>query len=136
MDTFNRILSGGGFWSGDTMSKNALALTDPNTMTTTFDSQRSAPLISGQSWQQFGATVLLAHELTHVFTNSPNAGAYGHKNMALAAQSAASQLGIDLSKQLFLNFPDQKALSDKDYDLALSNYFNSALAYACRKVKL
>src|SRR5260370_22276408 len=98
MDNFNRILNGGGFWSGHTMSKNALALTDPNTMTTTFDSQRSTPLITGQSWQQLGATVLLAHELTHVFTNAPSYGAYGHNDMALAAQSAASQLGIDLSK--------------------------------------
>jgi len=35
MDNFNRIKNGGGFWSGDTISKNAQALTDPNTMTTT-----------------------------------------------------------------------------------------------------
>jgi len=52
MDNFNRIKNGGGFCSGDTISKNAQALTDPNTMTTTFDSQQSAPLITGQPWQQ------------------------------------------------------------------------------------
>jgi len=136
MDNFNRIKNGGGFWSGDTYSKDALAITDPNTMTTTFDSQRTTPLITGQSWQQLGATVLLVHELTHVFTNAPNYGKYDHIDMALAAKSAASQLGIDLSKQLFLSFPDQNGMSNKEYDRALSSYFNSAVGYACRKVKL
>src|SRR5260370_14555911 len=120
MDNFNRILNGGGFWSGDTMSKNALALTDPNTMTTTFDSQRSTPLITGQSWQQLGATVLLAHELTHVFTNAPNSGAYGHLQMAQAASAAASSLGLNL-KSAMIEFPTTQKYGTGDaYDTALS----------------
>jgi hypothetical protein len=137
MDTFNRIKNGGGFWSGDTISKKALAITNPNTLTTTFDNQRSTPLISGQSWQQFGATVLLAHELTHVFTNAPNAGVYGHQQMADAASAAATSLGLDVKRALMLNFPTPEQYGTGDaYDVALSEYYNRSLSYACRKVKL
>jgi len=119
------------------MSKNALALTDPNTMTTTFDSQRGTPLINGQSWQQFGATVLLAHELIHVFTNAPNAGVYGHLQMAQAASAAASSLGLDVKGALMLDFPTTQKYGTGDaYDVALSEYYNRTLSYACRKVKL
>jgi hypothetical protein len=136
-DAFNRINSNGGFWSGDTISQKALAMTDPNTLRTTFDSQRITPLITGQSWQQFGATVLLIHELTHVFTNAPNYGAYGHLQMAQAASDAASSLGLDVKSALQLDFPTQKKYGTGwDYEVALSDYFNKTLAYACRKVKL
>jgi RHS repeat-associated protein len=129
MDAFNRIKSGGGFLSGDTMSRGALAITNPNTLTTTFDSQRITPLITGQSWQQFGATVILAHELTHVFTNAPNAGVYGHLQMAQAASAAGGAPGLE--------FPTQQEFGSGDaYDKALSEYYNSSLSYACRKVKL
>lgn len=128
MDTFNRIKSGGGFLSGDTMPK-ALALTNPNTLTTTFDRQSITPLITGQSWQQFGATVTLAHELTHVFTNAPNSGVYGHLQMAQAASAAGSGLGLE--------FPTtQKYGTGNAYDVALSNSFDRNFSYACRKVKL
>ena len=121
MYTFIRIKNGGGFWSGDTISKNALAITNPNTMTTTFDSQRTTPLISGQSSQQFGATVIMAHELTHVFTNVLNAGAYGHQQMADAASAAATSLGLDVKGALMLNFPTPEQYGRGDaYDLALS----------------
>jgi len=137
MGVFNNVDHGGGFWSGDTNRKNALAITNPNTMTTTFDSQRSTPLITGKSWEQFGATVLLAHELTHIFTHSPNAGVYAHVQMAQAASAAASSLGLDVKGALMLDFPDPKNYTkDDDYDLALSEYYNRTLAYACRKVKL
>jgi len=129
MDTFNRIKNGGGFWSGDTISKKALARTDPNTMTTTFDSQRSTPLITGRSWQQHGATGILVHELTHVFTNAPNAGVYGHLQMAQAASAAGSGFGLE--------FPTTQKYGTGDaYGVALSNYFDRILSYACRKVKL
>jgi RHS repeat-associated protein len=129
MDAFNRIKSGGGFWSGDTMSRGALAITNPNTLTTTFDSQRITPLITGQSWQQFGATVILAHEITHVFTNAPNAGVYGHLQMAQAASAAGGGPGLE--------FPTQQKFGSGDaYDKALSEYYNRSLSYACRKVKL
>ena len=137
MDVFNRIKNGGGFWSGDTISKKGLAITNPNTMTTTFDSQRMTPLITGQSWQQFGVTVILAHELTHVFTNAPYAGVYGHLQMAQAASSAATSLGFDVKKALMLDFPTPEQYGTGDaYDLALSEYYNKTLSYACRKVKL
>ena len=106
-------------------------------MTTTFDTQRSTPLISGQSWQQFAATVILAHELTHVFTNAPNAGVYTHVQMAQAASAAATSLGLDLKGAIMLDFPNTKHYASLEaYDIALSEYFNRTLAYACRKVKL
>jgi hypothetical protein len=136
-DAFNRIKSNGGFWSGDTISQKALAITDPNTLRTTLDSQRITPLITGQSWQQFGATVLLIHELTHVFTNAPNYGAYGHLQMAQAASDAASILGFDVNSVLQLDFPTQnKYGTGQDYEVALSGYYDKILAYACRRVKL
>jgi hypothetical protein len=136
-DGFNRIKNAGGFWSGDTISRKALAITDPNKLKTTFDSQRSTPLIMGQPWEQLGATFVLVHELTHVFTNSPNAGIYGHLQMAQAASAAASSLGLDLKAALNLDFPTtEKYGTGEEYDLALSVYFGRTLSYACRKVKL
>jgi hypothetical protein len=73
--------------------------------------------------------VLLAHELTHVFTNAPNAGVYGHLQMAQAASAARSGFGLE--------FPTtQKYGTGEAYDVALSEYYNRALSYACRKVKL
>jgi hypothetical protein len=137
MDAFNRIKNGGGFWSGDTISKNAIAITNPNPMTTTFDSQRQTPYITGESWQQLGVTLTLVHELTHVFTNLPNAGAYGHLQMAQAASAAASSLGLDVKGALMLDFPTTQRYGTGDaYDTALSEYYNRSLGYACRKVKL
>ena len=136
MDAFNRIKNGGGFWSGDTGPR-AIAKTDPNTLTTTFDSQRQTPFITGQSWQQLGVTFTLVHELTHVFTTSPNAGAYGHLQMAQAASAAAVSLGLDVKGALGLDFPTTQRYGTGDaYDVALSEYYNRTLAYACRKVKL
>jgi len=136
-DNFDRILNGGGFWSGDTMKNNALAKTNPNTMTTTFDTVRSRPLITGQSWHQFGATVLLIHELTHVFTNSPSAGVYEHLQMAQAASAAANSLGLDVKRALNLDFPTTKNYGTADdYYLALGEYYNRTVSYACRRVKL
>jgi hypothetical protein len=137
MDAFNRIKGGGGFLSGDTMSRGALAITNPNTLTTTFDSQRITPLITGQSWQQFGATVILVHEITHVFTNAPNAGVYGHEDMARAALRAANGLGLDIRSTLGLELPTTDKYGKGDaYDKALSEYYGRTLSYACRKVKL
>lgn len=136
MDAFDRINNGGGFWSGDTGPK-ALAKTDPNTLTTTFDTRRQTPYITGESWQQLGVTFTLVHELTHVFTNSPNAGVYGHLPMAQAASAAAASLGLDIKEVLKLDFPTtQKYGTGEAYDLALSAYFGRTLSYACRKVKL
>lgn len=136
MDAFTRIKNGGGFWSGDTGPK-AIATTDPNTLRTTFDSRRQTPDITGQSWQQLGVTFTLVHELTHVFTNSPNAGTYGHLQMAQAASAAASGLGLDVKGALMLDFPTtQRYGTGEAYDWALSEYYNRTLAYACRKVKL
>ena len=136
---FGRIQSNGGFWSGDTISKGALAITDPNTLTTTFDSVAITPRITGPAWQQFHATVILIHELTHVFTNAPNYGEYGHLQMAQAASDAAGIVGLDLSHTpgISLEFPTTKKYGTGDaYDLALSEYYNKTLSYACRKVKL
>lgn len=136
---FGRIQSNGGFWSGDTMPA-ALAITNPNTLTTTFDSQRITPLItSGRSWEGFYATVVAIHEVTHIFTNAPNYGEYGHLQMAQAASDAARSLGIDMlhAPGLNLEFPTTKKYgTGADYDLALSEYYNKTLSYACRKVKL
>jgi hypothetical protein len=87
-------------------------------------------------WEQLGATVVLVHELTHVFTNAPNSGVYGHEQMALAAQSASAALGVDLQKALLMNFPDKSKLAGEDYEVALSGYINSAIAYHCKNVKL
>jgi YD repeat-containing protein len=133
-DVFNRIKDGGGFWSGNTMAAKSpgLADTNPNTMTTTFDNGKIAPGIMGESWEQHGATNTTIHELTHVFTNSPNAGVYGHLQMAKAASGAGSALGLFGKDRLDLEFPDPTKLSGKEYDLALSEYFNRTLSYACR----
>jgi YD repeat-containing protein len=134
---FNRIQNGGGFWSGDTGAK-AAAITDPNRMSTTFNSQRVTPALSSdQAWRQLGAAFTLVHELTHVFTNAPNSGSYGHEDMARAAFNAANGLGLDVRSALMLELPtaDQYGSGD-DYDLALSSYYDRTLAYACRKVKL
>ena len=83
------------------------------------------------------------HELTHVFTKSPNAGVYGHREMARAARAAANLRGIDVEKEIKvtkdknLEFPTEDKYGTKtDYDEALSNYFNNVLRYACRRVKL
>jgi hypothetical protein len=48
-----------------------IAKTNPNTLTMTFDTQRTAPLRMGEPWQQLGAAFTTVHELTHVFTKSP-----------------------------------------------------------------
>jgi hypothetical protein len=128
-DVFNRIKNGGGFMSGDT-GPVAAAKTDPNTLTTTFNNQRSTPAISGQGWQQLGVTLILVHELTHVFTSAPNAGVYGHSEMANAATIAANNIGLDL-KSALIQFPN-----DKNDSIALANYYDRVLGYACRKVKL
>ena len=136
-ESFDRINNGGGFWSGDTISRGGLAITNPNMLTTIFDSQRSTPLITGHSSQQFGTTVILVHELTHVFTNSPNAGLYGHEDMARAALKAALGLGLDIRSILGLELPTTDKYGKGDaYDKALSEYYGRTLSYACRKVKL
>jgi hypothetical protein len=80
---------------------------------------------------------MLAHELTHVFTDAPRSGSYGHLQMAQAASAAASSLGLDVKSALLLEFPTiQKYGTGDAYDIATSNYFDKTLAYACRKVKL
>ena len=135
MDVFNGIKNGGGFWSGDTGGNKAK--TDPMTMTTRFDSQRSTPYITGRSWEQLGTTVTLVHELTHIFTKDPRSGVYGHLQMARAASSAADTVGLTLKSALMIEFPTtQKYGTGYEYDVALANYYDAALAYACRKVKL
>jgi hypothetical protein len=46
-------------------------------------------------------------------------------------------LGLEVKKNLNLDFPDpQNFQTDDAFDIALSEYFNRTLAYACRKVKL
>ena len=72
-----------------------------------------------------------------MFTMTPNAGAYGHLQMAQAASSAAVARNLDLSKELGLQFPTTADYGTGDaYDQALNDYFNRAVGYACRKVKL
>jgi hypothetical protein len=103
----------------------------------TWDSNRITPLITGEPWQQLGTAVYLIHELTHVFTANPNKGAYGHEQMAQAAHAAAALRKMDLSKELGLSLPAREEFADGEaYDQALNNYFNRAVGYACRKVKL
>ncbi len=101
------------------------------------------PKITGKTWDQLGVALYLVHELTHVFTQSPNKGAYGHQQMADAAQSAAKIRGIDVEKEIKVSkdknlvFPSRnKYKTGEEYDAALSEYYNRVLSYACRKVKL
>lgn len=137
MDAFNRIRNRGGFWSGDTIRVGALATADPNTLRTTFDSQRMVPLITGEAWQQLSVIFNLVHEVTHVFTNSPNAGVYQHGHMAEAASLAAIERNIDVKKDLNLIFPNPEDYKTGDeLDSALSHYYTRVMGYACRKVKL
>lgn len=97
----------------------------------------SAPLIMGEPWQQLGATFITVHELTHVFTSKPNAGVYGHLQMARAASAAEAALGLNVRGNLNLQFPVEENFESGDaFDVALSDYFNKTLSYACRKVKL
>src|SRR6185503_2416155 len=117
MDAFNRIKNGGGFWSGDTGI--AAASTDANTMRMTFHSERTTPFItSDQAWRQLGATLTVIHELTHVFTEKPNEGAYGHLQMAQAASAAGDSLHLDVKTVLMLDFPTtQKHGTGSAYDV-------------------
>jgi hypothetical protein len=135
MDTFNRIKNGGGFWSKDT-GPIVAAMTNPATLTMTFNSQRTTPSISSDlGWQRLGATLTLVHELTHVFTSEPKLSGYGHLEMARAASAAASSLGINVKATLGLDLPTVQVWDDKT-DKAFSAYYDRVLAYACRKVKL
>jgi hypothetical protein len=134
---FDRIKNGGGFWSGDVISERGVAKTDPNTTTMTWDNERSTPFITGAQWRQFGITVQLIHELTHVFTTTSNMGAYAHLQMAQAASAAALSRNMNLSRELKLQFPSRTEFETAEaYDLALEDYFGRAVSYACRKVKL
>jgi YD repeat-containing protein len=129
MDAFDRIKNGGGFWSGPLTS---LALTNPMTQTTTFRPDIVA-LFSGTSNQQVGATVILAHEVTHDFTNDPRAGVYQHTDMARGASAAATSMGFGT----LFEFPTTaKYGTGEAFDHALSDYYGKALGFACRKVKL
>lgn len=131
LDAFDRIDSGGGFWSGDVGKYRATG--NPNTLSVTFHDQRTTPLItSDRSHERFSSTETLIHELTHLFTKAPNAGVYGHIDMARAARDAADKLGVSLG----LEFPttDQYGVDDA-YSEALSTYFYRAVSKACRKVK-
>ena len=88
-------------------------------------------------WQQLGATFTTVHELTHVFTIKPDAGVYGHREMARAASTAEAALGLNVREKLNLKFPGRRNFTSNDqFDIALSEYFDRTLAYACRKVKL
>lgn len=84
---------------------------------------------------QLGTITTLVHELTHVFTKSPNEGGYGHFDMALAAENAAKDLGIDIKSALQFDFPTPDKYKKGEIDLAYSHYFDRVLSYACRKVK-
>jgi hypothetical protein len=112
-------------------------MTDPNTKTMTWDSERSTPYITGAQWRQFGITVQLIHELTHVFTTTSNLGTYAHLQMTQAASAAALSRNMNLSRDLGLEFPSRTQFSTAGaYELALEDYFGKAVSYACRKVKL
>ena len=106
-------------------------------MTMIFDTNRSVPAIMGHPWEQLALALRLVHELTHVFTKSPNQGEYGHLTMALAAKQASETLNLNVQQNLLLRLPERSSYEKgDDYDTALSNYFDRVLEYGCRKVKL
>jgi len=135
LDTFESIKNSGGFWSGDAGS-DAGAFTSPKLMKTTLDYTKTTPGITGEGWRQLGTTLILVHELMHIFTKSPNDGSYGHPEMAAAAANAANEVGLNL-KSALIEFPNQKNYATTHaYGVALANYQMRVTEYACRKVKL
>ena len=57
--------------------------------------------------------------------------------MARAASAAEAALGLNVKGNLNLQFPVEENFESGDaFDVALSDYFNKTLSYACRKVKL
>lgn len=64
-------------------------------------------------------------------------GAYGHQQMAEAAAAAAVARNMNLARELGIHLPSRAEFATgKEYDHALEGYFNKAVGYACRKVKL
>jgi hypothetical protein len=142
LDAFDRVDNNGGFWSGDIFvtdgkgnrTSTLLGEGNPNTLTVVFNYQLIAPLItSSSSRDRFGSTIVLIHELTHLYTKKPSDGVYGHIHMAEAARDAAKKVGVDVSK---IEFPTtDKYGVDDAYQRALSEYFGRVVSAGCSKVK-